>query len=1057
MTFVMMVVLLIITGIPIVSFSQTRDVKLSGVVKDHLGEPLIGATVSIKNTSLGTITDIDGKYVINVTKGDVLVFQYIGFTSESIIISNQKELNVDLKEETNLLKEVTVTALGLKREKKALGYSIGEIKGSELEKAKETNVINSLAGKVPGLVISQTASGPSGSSRVIIRGNTELTGNNQPLYVVDGVPMDNTNYGSADQNGGYDLGDGISSINPDDIENISVLKGPAASALYGSRASHGVILITTKKAAKDKRIGIELNSTTTFDWQLTGYSNLQTTYGQGTGGRITGLENNDNHSYNKSWGPRIDPNLHVTYFDGVRRPYEYQEDRISGFFRTGYTTTNSVIINTFSEKSGLRLSYTNMANKDIVPNSGMNRNSFNLRANTVLAKKLDIDFKINYVREDVHNRPSLSNSISNIGKNLITLANTFNQSWLANSYKNDNGEYFDWNNHDIYNLNPYWIINEMMNDSSKDKISGTGTFKYTFNDKFSLRLVGGAELNLFNFMDYAPYSTPGKETGYMQKQNFKNYTYNVEALFTYKDHLGKFDWGANVGANIFHVDNSTNVITAKNMEMRETVALQSFKEKEITEDVYRKQINSVFAMANIAYDNYLFLDATIRCDKSSTLPTGSNTYLYPSVSGSFLFSELIKNKNNIFTFGKLRASFAQVGSDTDPYRLNLNYAMLDKSLGDYSLGYIYNSEIPNNLLKPTRTNSWEVGLDLSFLSNRIGLEFTYYSQISRDQIMKLNTSSASGYNSKIINAGEIENRGIEMVLRTRPVEYKDFSWDLSFNFSKNYNKVLSLSDGLDRFTLASAAWLDVTIDAVVGENYGSIMGYDFLRNEDGQIIIDGKTGLPKKTQEKVILGNSSWDWTGGINTSFSYKNLSLSAVFDVKVGGDIYSMTQRSLYSTGLSKNTVEGRDAWYASEEARLAAGVTENNWEPTGGFIAPGVIEVENPDGTKSYKENTIMVDPEKYWTEVTKNIASQFVYDNSYVKCREITLSYRLPSKWVKKWANDMSVSFVARNPFIIYKNIKDIDPDSNYNNTTGMGLECGSLPSRRSFGFNLNLKF
>lgn len=1029
--------------------------RVTGTVTDEAGQPLIGASILIKGTQKGVTTDAQGRYAIDASKDATLVVMYIGYEAAEVAVGGKTTVDIRMKESANLLDEVTVTALGIKREKKALGYSIGEVKGDELEKVKEPNVINSLAGKIPGLVISQTASGPSGSTRVMIRGNTELTGNNQPLYVVDGIPLDNTNFNSADGNGGYDLGDGISSINPDDIENISVLKGPAASALYGSRASHGVILITTKKADNKKRLGIEINSTTTFEWQLTKYNDLQTTYGQGTGGRITGSD--DNHSYNKSWGPKIDNGLWINYFDGVRRPYEYVENNIDGFFRTGVTTTNSVIFNTTGKNAGLRVSYTNMENRDIIPGSDMGRNTFNMRATSTIADKVDLDFKANYVRESVDNRPSMSNSITNIGKNLITLASTFNQAWLRNNYKTEAGDYYDWNNHDIYNLNPYWITREMRNESTKDRISGSGSLNYRISDKFSARLTGGGEINMFDFLDYAPRTTPGKESGQLQTQSFKNYTYNAELLLSYKDRRGKFDWGVNVGGNIFHVNNRTQVVTAKDMQMREVVALQSFAQKEIVEDVYRKQINSAFGMVNIAYDNFLFLDATLRCDHSSTLPKGNNTYVYPSVSASFLFSELIEGAKDIFPYGKLRASVAQVGSDTDPYRVALMYSMLDKSYDGFSLGQIYNAEIPNAALKPTRTNSWEVGFDLRFLNNRIGLDFTYYSQRSKDQIMRLNTSAGSGYNAKIINAGEIENRGVEIALNTRPIDRKDFTWEVNLNFSKNSNKVKALSNGMDRFTLSSAPWLGVTVDAVVGENYGAIMGYDFLRNDAGEVIIDAANGLPKRTDDARVLGNATWDWTGGLTTAFRYKSLSLRAIFDIKVGADLYSMSARSFYQTGKHKATLPGRDAWYASEEARLAAGTTEADWKATGGFVAPGVVETVNPDGSKSYAPNTQVIDPEDYWSHITTNIPSPFVYDNTYIKCREITLTYSLPQRWTQGFAEGISVSVVARNPFIVYKNIENIDPDSNYNNSTGMGLECGSLPSRRSLGFNINVKF
>lgn len=1034
---------------------QQNSWKISGAIVDIQGEPLIGASVQVKNTTKGTVSDFDGKFTIEMSPNSILVVKFLGFVTQEIRVTSPKILNIVLEEEVNLLNEVAVTALGIKREKKALGYSVGEVKGEELEKAKETNVINALAGKIPGLVISQTAGGPSGSSRVIIRGNTELTGNNQPLYVVDGVPLDNTNFGSADTNGGYDLGDGISSINPDDIETMSVLKGPAASALYGSRASHGVILITTKKAGGKKKVGIEFNSTTTLEHQLTKYNDLQTTYGQGTEGRINGID--DKHSSSRNWGPKIDEGLYITYFDGVQRPYKFVENNIDGFFRTGVTTTNSVILNTTSDKTGVRLSYTNMLNWDIVPNSDMSRNTINLRANSQIANKLDLDFKVNYVREDVNNRPALSGDRTNVGKNLISLATTFDQNWLKESYKTANGEYYDWNNHDVYNLNPYWIINEMKNDSDKDRFSGTGVMSYKINDKFQARLTGGGEINIFSFQDYAPYSTPGKETGVLVNSNFKNYTYNTELLFTYKDKFGLFDVGANAGGNIFFVNNRTEVVTAKDMRMREVIALQSFMSKEINENVYRKQINSVFGMVNIGYNNFLYLDATLRGDQSSTLPSSKNTYVYPSVSGSFLFSEVLNMDKDLLPYGKIRASFAQVGSDTDPYRLDLMYSMIDKAYGNYPFGSIYNSEIPNKNLKPTRTNSAELGLDLKFFKNRLGLDLTYYTQNSKNQIMRLNTSIASGYNAKIVNAGDIENKGIEVALNTRPIETSDWAWDLNFNFSKNTNKVKSLASGLDRFTLSEAAWLNVTVDAVVGENYGAIMGKDFKRSPSGDVIINANTGLPEISDEVSVLGNATWDWTGGINTNLKYKDFSLSAIVDVKVGADLFSMSARSFYNTGKAKETLEGRDGWYQSEERRLEAGESETAWKPTGGYIVPGVIENVDGNGDVSYKVNEKYVDPEEYWKHISTSVPSVFVYDNSYVKLREITFSYRLPRKLVQKFADAMTVSFVSRNPFIIYRNIDNIDPDSNYNNSSGMGLEYGSLPSRRSFGLNINIKF
>ena len=1025
---------------------EQQSNKVIGTVKDEFG-PVIGASVVGKGTSNGVVTDLNGKFSLNVKPGATLIISFVGYKQQEVKAGNVP-LNIVLEEDSKMLGEVVVTALGIKRERKALGYGVAEVQGEALTKAKETNVINSMAGRVPGLVVTQTAGGASGSSRVILRGSTEMTGNNQPLYVIDGVPLDNTNFGSAGTYGGFDLGDGISSVNPDDIESMSVLKGPAASALYGSRASHGVILITTKKANKDK-ISVEYNGTMTFDTQLAKWDDVQQIYGMGSNGTypINAVSNT-----NMSWGAKADGTNMLKYFDGVERPYLIVPDNTSQFFRTGFTATNSAIIGVNNGKTGIRFTYTDMRNKDIVPKTHMSRDIFNLRANTS-AGKFDLDFSVNYTREDVKNRPALGDSKSNIGKNLMTLATTYDQAWLK-SYQDANGEYANWNGMDPYNVNPYWDVYKNSNSSKKDQFRFNGKVVWNITQHLKVQGTAGAELNWFTFEDYKAPTTPGYESGYLQNNNFRNRMYNFELLALYNNSWGNFDFNATLGGNLYKVNNQTIVTTAKDMKIRDVVALMSFNEVSVEPYSYRKQINSIYGAVNLGWKHMLYFDATLRGDQSSTLPISNNMYIYPSFSGSFVFSELLKLGDKL-PYGKVRMSWAQVGSDTDPYQLGLVYTKSKFAYPGYTIGYISNGTIPNKDLKPTKTNSFEMGLELKFLKNRIGLDFTYYSQLSKNQIMGMASSSTSGYGYRLINAGEIENKGVEIALNTRPIQTKDFSSDLNFNFSKNSNKVKKLVDDMDMFELEKATWLDVQVAAKVGENFGSIVGPDFQRNENGDILIDPSTGLPMYDKSNHVLGNASWDWTGGVYTNFSYKNISLSAVFDVKVGADLYSMSARAAHETGKSMATLEGREAWYKSEEARQAAGYAKDSpdWIPTGGFIAPGVID--NGDGT--YRENDIIINPEKYWMNVCRNAPSMFIYDNSYVKCREITLSYTLPKTWLKNVIDGLTVSFVARNPFIVWKNIPNIDPDSNYNNTTGMGMEYGSLPSRKSYGFNINVKF
>lgn len=1032
-----------------ISLLQQESKKVSGTVTDAQG-PVPGITlVEKENPSNGTISDMNGRFTLNIPVGSTLVISAIGYKNQQIVISeSQESLNIVLEEDNFVLEDVVITALGIKRERKALGYGLEEVDGASLTKAKETNVINSMAGRVAGLVVSQTAGGPSGSTRVILRGSTEMTGNNQPLYVIDGVPLDNTNYGSAGTSGGYDLGDGISSINPDDIENMSVLKGPAASALYGSRASHGVILITTKKASGKDQFGVEYNGTLTFDTQLTKWDDIQQTYGMGSSGTysIDAVSNT-----NKSWGPKADGSNMLRYFDGVERPYLIIPNNTSNFFRTGNTATNSAIVNAKSGNTGMRFTFTDMRNNDIVPETSMSRDILNLRTNTSLGK-VDLDFSVNYTFEDVKNRPALGDSKSNIGKNLMTLATTYDQNWLK-TYEDADGNYANWNGMDPYNVNPYWEIYKNYNKSHKDLFRFNGKMLWNVSDRLKLQATMGSELNWFGFSDFKAPTTPGFEAGRLQNSNYRNSMYNMEFLALYNNSWGNFDFNATLGGNIFKVDNLTTIVTAQDMQIHDVVALMSFNESSISQNSYRKQINSVYGSVNLGWKHMLYMDATLRTDQSSTLPASNNVYTYPSLSGSFVFSELLHLGKSL-PYGKVRLSYAQVGSDTDPYQLGLAYRKSNLSYPGYTIGYINNNTIPNKNLKPTITNSFEAGLELKFLNNRMGLDMTYYTQISENQIMGMATSWTSGYDHRLINAGEIENKGIEISLNTRPIQIKDFSWDVNFNFAKNSNIVKKLVDDMDMIELEKAAWLDVQVAAMVGENFGSIVGPDFKRNENGDVLIDSNTGLPQYDKSNHVLGNASWDWTGGLGTTLTYKNLSLWALFDVKVGADLYSMSARSAHESGKDNATLAGREEWYTSEEARQAAGVPKGDqWTPTGGYIAPGVID----NGNGTYSPNNIYINPEDYWMSVSRNAPSMFIYDNSYVKCREISLTYNVPTFILRNKVKGLTLSAVARNPFIVWKNIPNIDPDSNYNNTTGMGMEYGSLPSRRSYGFNVNIKF
>ena len=594
---------------------EADGITVKGNISDVSG-PLIGVSVIVVGTTNGTITDMDGNFTLECNAGDELEISYIGYNT--IRVKAQSNMQITLEESSTELEEVVVTALGIKRDRKALGYGLSEVKGEELTKAKETNVINSLAGKVAGLVVSNTAGGASGSTRVMLRGTTELTGNNQPLYVVDGVPLDNTNFGSAGEQGGYDLGDGISAINPDDIETMTVLKGPAASALYGSRASHGVILITTKKAEQEK-VSVEYNGSFTVDTQLAKWDDVQEIYGMGDNGQY---QLDASSGTNQSWGVKADM-IDKTYFDGSVHPFLIYPNNTSSFFRTGLTAQNTAVLSVNTGKTGVRFSFTDMRNKDILPNTNMSRDNFNLRVNTS-AGPIDFDFSANYTRENVKNRPALGSSQSNVGKNLMTLASTYNIEWLKN-YQNADGTYANWNGNDQYNRNPYWDLYKNENKSVKDVFRFTAKAIYNIDKHLKIQGTLGTDINNMNFDDFIARSTPGVLPGKLTNSIFNNRTLNAEILALYNNNWGSFDLNATLGGNIFKVDNKTTVITGTDQQMDGVVSIINYAEQNVQPSTYKKQINSLYASASLGYRSTYYLEGTVRGDRSSTLPSSNNT------------------------------------------------------------------------------------------------------------------------------------------------------------------------------------------------------------------------------------------------------------------------------------------------------------------------------------------------------------------------------------------------------------------------------------------------
>lgn len=1040
-----------------------------GKVMNETGEPLQLVSISNQQLKITVVSAKNGGFEIPAQVRNRLLFTSIGYEEKMMLVESlERPGTITLTASAKNLDEVVVTSLGIKREKKALAYAVGEVKGEQIDKARDPNVINTLAGRVPGLIISNTAGGPGSAAKVLIRGNTDITGNNQPLYVVDGVPMDNSNYGASSSDkyaSGFDLGDAISAIDPNDIESISILKGPAASALYGSRAGHGVIMITTRKGALRKSLGIEINSTATFETLLTRAKDNQYEYGQGMSGSIPTSQLVARNTLFSNFGAKLDPNLTIPSFDGGTASYGLVKDNIENFFRTGTTYANNIALTGGNENSSFRFSYSNLYNNDIVPKSYLNRNTFTLRGTSKIGTKLNIDVRATYMNEYVKNRPGLADDPSNIGFNFVGLANNVDQKVFEKGYQDELGNYVEWGGGQ-YRLNPYWVINRMSNITRKDRLMAIVQMNYNPFSWLGLQGRLNNDFTFLGFQKFSPPTTPGALTGRLDGTDTRFSFTSADLLMTLRKQVGQLDGSINVGGSMEFYRNRGSVKVGTNMVVMDAIAFNSFKTNTVTETNIRKRTNSFYSTLSLGYRGYAFLDATIRRDISSSLPVNNNSYWYPSLGASFVVSDAVPTmKSKFLNYFKLRASAAEVGNDTDPYQLSLNYQLPPLQPSNVIIGSIANAATPSDNLRPTRTRSFEAGADLKFLDNRLGLEFTWYTQNSRDQINYVNIPFSGGFATQVVNAGTISNTGVEILLTGKPVVTKNFTWDVAVNAAHNKNTVKSLAEGVAYITLSDARWLGISVIAEPNLAYGTMLGYDYQRTADGQIILDPVTLHPLPSEERGPVGKGTWDWTGGLTNTFRYKNLSLTAVMDVKTGADLFSMTNLFAITRGQHKMTLAGRKEWIQSEEERQAAGQTLPDWLASGkakGYVPQGVVQMgTDASGKPVYQANTTPVDPNIYWPRYygdDRGIAAPFIYDASYVKLREIVLSWNLPGRWIRKInAQGIALSVVSRNPWIIYKEVPNVDPDSNYNNGNGQGLEYGSLPGRKSWGINLNVKF
>ncbi|WP_437921955.1 SusC/RagA family TonB-linked outer membrane protein [Sphingobacterium sp. LRF_L2] len=1034
---------------------------LKGRVVDENNQAIQGATVTDRNTKIQTLTDANGDFslLVNADKPDVSV-QFIGFDEKIINNFGSGSLVIQLLPHSSEITEVVVTALGISREKKALGYAVQEVKSVELQ-TRPTNALSALSGKVAGLQVTTSGGNMGGSSRVTLRGVNSISGNNQPLYIVDGTPIDDRDLNStATINGsaGKDVGNLIQDINPDDIENISVLKGPVSAALYGSRAANGVIMITTKKAKQGERTSISLNTGLDFE-NIVRLPKRQKLYGQGYATEFQTVNINGadykivDYASDESWGPRLDgtnvlqwynlnPEDEANYLQAT--PWLYPKNDVNYFFRTGLANTNNLAIAGSGDNTTYRLSYTNKNVRGTTPNSTLSRNSLNFSGSTQIGK-IKVSSVLNYIRNESLGKPWSGASNRNIMLEAFQWGAVQVDYKILENYKRADGTPLAWNRTGWQNTsaaeatrfidNPYWSAYESYLEEQRDRVYGNVGVEYQANDWLTLQAKVHGDIYSFRSEDrIAVYSRSTSQ--YEESSNNLN-EYNYEFLATAKKQWNDISLTALAGANLRDMQRKVGYgITQGGLIIPNYYNLKNASSALIDNSKYHRRIASVFGSASLGYKDILFLDGTLRNDWSSTLPLEDNSYFYPSLSGSFVFSQLDALKRLTWlSFAKARLGVSWVGNDTDPYNLENVYTAEQSYAGtpSYSLPTILN----NRSLKPELTNSWEAGLNAQFFRNRLGFDVTYYNNSTRNQIMSVPVSSAFGYESKMLNAGLVENKGIEVVLNGTPIKKEKFQWNTFINWSKNANKVVELDELVNTLSLSSTL---VNLVAREGESYGQFLGYDFVYAEDGQRVIQ-EDGTYMRTSQLVPLGSILPKFLFGFQNSFTYKNFNLGFLVDGRVGGKFFSQT----YKVGM-----------YAGILDKTAA----NNIRETGGVLDGVKADVNfNADGTYTVTDpvqNDTRVTAQQ-WARNEYNGPTTFsIFDATFVKLREITFGYTFPLRNTKTVKN-LGVSLYGRNLWNIYTKSKYIDPEFTSSGGNVQGIEGGNIPTPVTYGFNVNVKF
>ena len=1011
-----------VMGICAITFAQTR--QLSGKVTSQDKQGVVSATVKVKSAKNATTTNADGVFSFNVPAGQlVLEVSSVGFVTKDVqVAANQNTVDVVLTAQVGELTDVVVTALGIRKDRKALGYALTEVKGDELTRARTNSVVSNLVGKVAGLNVAATATGAGGSTRVVLRGNTSISDNNQPLYVIDGVPLDNQNRGSAGMWGGSDAGDGIQMINPDEIESLSVLKGGNAAALYGARASAGVILITTKKGSSRKGLGIEINSNATVESVLD-FTDYQYQYGQGSMG-LKPTTQAAAQSLN-SWGAKLDGSS-VIQWDGVSRPYTAQKNNIKNFYKDGTNISNSVSFYGGTDKSTYNFSMSDMDNKSVIPNSTLKRNNFSINLGMNPVDNLSINVSARYLRERTRNRPRLSDSPGNANFTIGLIPTSWDESTFSSSKIDPaTGGENKFNGND-YVTNPYWAVENFKNNDSRDRLIASIESRYNISEAVYVRSRIATDQYTRASFGMEPQYTRYTLGGSMSRETNRFREFNAELIVGLKKELtSKINLDAIVGGNMMQNIDETQRYSGNNLLVPGFYHINNMKDKGTDYNYSEKRIQSAFGSAELSYNNYLFLTVTGRNDWYSTLSPDNWSILYPSVAVSYILSQAVKMPEFV-NYAKVRGSWAEVGGDRSPYGLSLPYSLASNTFSGLGVGSIGTGTIPNKGLLPYKVTSTEFGLEAKLFNNKLGIDFSIYDKKTTNDIISSQISGTSGYGSVLINVGEVSNKGVELLLTGTPYKASNLTWNVSLNMGYNQSKVVKISDQLTSLNLDQARYMDASIQHITGKAFGQIMAYDFKRNAAGQILLNsGKA----QRGNLVEMGSGVSPLTMGLNNSFSFGDFNFEFLIDGKFGGYIYSGTNAFGMYRGKTAETLPGRE----------------------GGIVADGIDEAT---GLK----NTVNINTHDYYQSIALSISTPFVYKSDFIKLRQVIFSYNVPSKMMAKSPfKGASVSVVGRNLLMIMKNTPNIDPESTYNSGNAQGLEYYGAPSVRSFGINLNLKF